>query len=290
LTHYPFELTDPRLNSPLPFIMAVNRIERHFPAHRHDFLEVSLVIEGSGEESVNGTVHKMEPGTLTMVLPFHIHELRAAPGTPLRLFNCMFSPEMLSGGMELERLKNRLLGDDGGRSSFVQLAGDSREQLTGLFRELMEEYEGGHELRHAMLRVKLAELMIRVERLRGGPPQQQETLQEQRDTPERIWRVLRHMHTHYREQLTLGGLADTFHFNRTYLSEQLAKHTGKSFLRLLHEIRLRHACSLLASSDMTVSAIAYEVGYGSSKTFFKAFLKYKGITPGAYREQAGERS
>ncbi|RAV01439.1 AraC family transcriptional regulator [Paenibacillus sp. YN15] len=286
MTTYPIQLTDPRLSSPLPVAVAIHKVERLFPAHRHDFLEISLVIGGYGEEVVNGAAHPMMPGTLSLVLPFHVHELRANPGQPLRLYNCMFGVEMLrSVGEELERLKERLL-EGSARRMFLQLSEAETGKLAALFEELREEYDQRRSLRSAMLKTRLTELLIRVDRLQNGGAEGQPE-QERPGMPEKVWKVVSYMHNRYQEQLSLSGLANTFHMNRTYLSEELRRHTGKSFLQLLHEIRLRQACALLASTDMTICAIAYEAGYGSSQTLHKAFLKYKGTTPGEYRGSLG---
>jgi AraC-like DNA-binding protein len=95
--------------------------------------------------------------------------------------------------------------------------------------------------------------------------------------------VITYIHSNFRESLSLTGLAEMFHFHSTHLSELIHKHTGQSFVRLLHEIRLRHACALLSSTEMKIADIAAEVGYGSTQTLFRAFHNYKGLSPQAYR-------
>lgn len=289
MTQYPFDLTDyPHVRDDFPFSIAIHKVEK-FPPHRHDFLEVSLVIKGRGEETVNGSVHPMQPGTLTLVLPYQVHELRSHPGAPLYLYNLMFSAELLSSSHgPLERLKEGLLGGEDERSCFAQLTPDRMGEYTAVFADMLDEFEHRRDYRTAYLKAKLSELMIRIDRLRTESGKGSGAGRQESDVPGRIWQVIRHMHSHYKEPLTLGGLAEIFHFNRTYLSEQIKKHTGKNFTGLLHEIRLRQACSLLLSSDMTVSGIAYEVGYGTAKTLFAAFLKYRGMTPGEYRSRSSQ--
>ncbi|WP_438445310.1 AraC family transcriptional regulator [Gorillibacterium sp. sgz5001074] len=293
MTKYPFDLTDYGLKNPsFPLTVDIHKVEK-FPAHRHDFLEVSLVIEGGGEETVNGRVHAMHPGTLTLVLPYQIHELRCSPGTPMRLYNIMFSAELLGGGMGLlEGLRERLLSGEDIRQSFLQLTREQADPLERIFAEMHAEYgKDGEPWKNGLLYAKLVELMVRVDRLREGAAGAGEAPGHPKaDAPDRIWQVIRHMHTHYRDPLTLAGLASVFHFNASYLSEQIKKHTGKNFVGMLHEIRLRHAGSLLAGTDMTVSAVAYEVGYGSAKTLFQAFVKYRGMTPGEFRSLWKPRS
>jgi AraC-like DNA-binding protein/mannose-6-phosphate isomerase-like protein (cupin superfamily) len=287
MTIYPYYFTDyHRLHPSFPFTIDIHRVDRSFPAHRHDFLEISLVIEGRGSETVNGVQHPMEPGTLTLVLPFQFHELHAEPGSPLKLYNCMFSAELLSGGHEYATgFKDLLLSQEDDRPTFFQLPPSKVDTITRIFQEMLSEFEGDHSWRNALLKAKLTESMILIDRFRTEFRKSETTaVEKRRDMPEAIWKVIHYMHMHYRDPLTLSVLVEAFHFNETYLSEQIKRYAGKNFVSLLHEIRLRHACSLLTSTEMTVSDIAYEVGYGSTKTLFKAFQKYKGVTPGTYRK------
>lgn len=47
--------------------------------------------------------------------------------------------------------------------------------------------------------------------------------------------------------------------------------------------RLMHACGLLRSSDLKISAVAHESGFGSSQRFFEVFRTRFAMTPVAYR-------
>ncbi|NOU90735.1 helix-turn-helix domain-containing protein [Paenibacillus sp. LMG 31460] len=287
MTIYPFYLTDyPRLLSSFPFTIDIHQIDTVFPSHRHDFLEISFVIEGRGTETVNGISHPMEPGTLTLILPYQFHQLQAEPGYPLRLYNCMFSAELLTASNEHQPgFMDILLSMQDDRPSSLNLSGPTADQFTRMLQELLVEYERSDKWRETLLKAKLTELLVNIDRLRNEL-KTAKTVQttEKGGRPNIVWTVIYYMHIHYREHLTLSALAEKFHFHETYLSEQIKKHAGQNFVQLLHDIRIRHACSLLVSTEMTIADIAYEVGYGSGKTLFKAFQERKGLTPGAYRK------
>ena len=55
----------------------------------------------------------------------------------------------------------------------------------------------------------------------------------------------------------------------------------------MNRIRIEKAATLLQGSDEKVISIAYEVGFGSLRTFNKVFLEQMGCTPSEYRKQAG---
>ena len=63
----------------------------------------------------------------------------------------------------------------------------------------------------------------------------------------------------------------------------LRQETGLSFSKYMEKIRLQYACNLLQNDDLTIEEIARQVGYGSDKSFRRAFKQIFGISPSAYR-------
>ena len=60
---------------------------------------------------------------------------------------------------------------------------------------------------------------------------------------------------------------------------------GYTFHEHLNILRLKYACRLLWTSDMTVKEIAFASGYSSVEYFQYAFKKTMRITPNQYRTQ-----
>lgn len=56
----------------------------------------------------------------------------------------------------------------------------------------------------------------------------------------------------------------------------------------LTEYRIKQACRLLRETTLSVSAIAYSVGFENNLYFSKAFRKQKGKSPSEYRESHSE--
>ena len=48
--------------------------------------------------------------------------------------------------------------------------------------------------------------------------------------------------------------------------------------------RLRHAARLLAEEDVSITDIAYDVGFGDLSNFVRTFHRAAGVSPGAFRE------
>ena len=64
-----------------------------------------------------------------------------------------------------------------------------------------------------------------------------------------------------------------------------ADGTG-SFLDYVHGLRIAKAEELLREGTLSVADVATSVGYGNALTMTRAFKRYVGTTPGAYRGEA----
>lgn len=86
--------------------------------------------------------------------------------------------------------------------------------------------------------------------------------------------------------LSLATIADELHLSRYYVSHIFADKIKTSFNDFINEMRIEEACRLLKSDGkLSTTEIAYEVGFGSIRTFNRAFLKHKGTTPRKFKTQ-----
>jgi AraC-like DNA-binding protein len=70
--------------------------------------------------------------------------------------------------------------------------------------------------------------------------------------------------------------------NRVTLYRKILSITGKTPLEFIRSIRLKRAAQLLEKSGMSISEIAYEVGFNNPKNFTKAFKEEFRILPSQY--------
>ena len=98
--------------------------------------------------------------------------------------------------------------------------------------------------------------------------------------------VVRHIRHRSTDGATLAGLAaragwSPFHLHRAFRA--MVRETPKQYtLRL----RLQQAATRLVSSDDSVLDVALGAGFNSHEVFTRAFRRYFGVTPKAYRAQA----
>jgi AraC-like DNA-binding protein len=85
--------------------------------------------------------------------------------------------------------------------------------------------------------------------------------------------------------LTIEAAAQRLAMTPRTLQRRLAE-TNDTFSQLVDEARLRTAQHYLADHTLTLGEISYLLGFHEPSTFQKAFRRWKGVTPGAWREQA----
>jgi len=286
MSHYPRYLIEyPNVSTTFPFYMY--KFKPKLPPitpHRHNFLELNLVLQGEGIETINGLQHRLQPGTMVLLLPYQIHEITYNIESKPFLYTCNFDIELLMDGTNA--------GDAGFSAIFtseyeaelpyVQLDEKEMQEMLRLFESMFEEYEGNLLWRNYRIKALLMEAIIRY--IRKQSPRHGIRSSSNPSLQKNVWPVIQYIHTNYQEPLTLQDLSKRFHFHTTHLSELIKQHVGQSFVHLLHEIRVRHACSLLRSTILPVSTISLEVGCGSLQTFSRIFRQLKGCTPVEYRK------
>jgi AraC-like DNA-binding protein len=101
-----------------------------------------------------------------------------------------------------------------------------------------------------------------------------------------IARALTALHHDLVRPWTVAGLAREAGLSRSTFAERFTALVGQSPMEYALGCRMRRAQGLLRTDRLTVEAVATQVGYGSSAALTAAFVRFVGMTPGAYRKQS----
>lgn len=100
-----------------------------------------------------------------------------------------------------------------------------------------------------------------------------------------IRRIQQYVAENIDQELSLLKLADTVHFNPSYLSRFYHQQTGERLQDFINRVRLENAAALLDGSPLPIKDIAQRCGYGSSKYFSKLFRQQYGLAPVEWRKR-----
>jgi AraC-like DNA-binding protein len=169
------------------------------------------------------------------------------------------------------------------RMVHAPISAETQSWLTSLVRVAVQETEQGSAGGETML-AKLAELMF-VEVIRkyidGLPNDSRGWLSGLRDR--HVGAALRVIHARPSETWTLDSLARDVGLSRSAFAERFVDFVGLPPMQYLARWRLQLAAHLLEGKGTSIAAAAAEVGYESEAAFNRAFKKFVGIPPGAWR-------
>jgi YesN/AraC family two-component response regulator len=89
---------------------------------------------------------------------------------------------------------------------------------------------------------------------------------------------------HFTEDLTLSQVARVASLTKFHFCRLFRQETGCSLKEHLQVVRIRRAIALLADPDLTVTEIAYAVGFNDLSHFDKVFRRIAGVPPREYRK------
>ena len=104
-----------------------------------------------------------------------------------------------------------------------------------------------------------------------------------------ITAAIQYISRHYREDITLGQVAEHVGVTQYYLSRQFNTEIGMSFPAYLTDLRMKKAKELLRQNRLSISEICTYIGYPNQAYFSKIFRKAEHMTPSAYRMRQKKR-
>ena len=95
--------------------------------------------------------------------------------------------------------------------------------------------------------------------------------------------VLEYIYKNY-ATVTLEDLSQQFKFNKFYMSKIIKSYTGKNFVNIVQEIKMRKAIELITYTNLSIDNISNAIGYTSTATFIRTFKKIYNLSPTEYRK------
>ena len=98
--------------------------------------------------------------------------------------------------------------------------------------------------------------------------------------------VISYIRENYQHSLTLGELAALAGMNEQYFCRFFKKALGKTPVSYINDFRIRHAATLLRTTELPVTEVCLESGFNNLGHFMKEFKKTTQLTPLQFRKQS----
>lgn len=101
----------------------------------------------------------------------------------------------------------------------------------------------------------------------------------------RLHKVKQFVDSHFSEPVSLELAAGVAGLEKTYFSRFFRRKTGLCFRDWLRRVRVKHAVDIMVARDLTVTEIAFMVGFQDLRTFERAVAKCTGLSPKAVKHK-----
>ncbi|MCR5487494.1 MAG: AraC family transcriptional regulator [Lachnospiraceae bacterium] len=251
-----------------------NQIEG-YEQHHHHALEIILCIENPYTVTTGGRDYCLNAGDILFIPPDMLHSISGGEGSRF-VFQIDLSP--LSVFMDFNAIEPILMNP-----LFLDRSSHLYDSITAHLKEITDIYFQNPN----MWELSIFSILLKLFTELG-----QDNF-EQKDSfrpdsggymvnYEKFASLLKHIDTHYSEDLTLDWAANYAGFSKYHFLRLFKEYTGTTYHDHLSHKRIQAAQQLL-STDETVSNIASYTGFNNLTSFCRCFKKYTGMSPSEYR-------
>ena len=112
----------------------------------------------------------------------------------------------------------------------------------------------------------------------------EELFESKRVAKDYVRQTVKMIHSQYGNAIRVADIAEKLSLSRSYLYKIFKEETGYSIKDYILEVKMNRACELLANPSLSITEIAYSVGYQDPLNFSGAFKKIYHMSPTDYRK------
>lgn len=260
--------------------------------HRHNETQITYVIRGAGTLVAGNTMRPFNPGDLFIIGANQPHLFKNNP--------TYFEKD---SGLNIHSL-NIYFDSKGNLNSLLQLPEMSmiKKFIESSSQGLQASSENTSTLRDYISRIKqlnqgyrlatFIEILQTMSKLRDWKYLSSQQIEQPISDYEglRMNDIYQYTMKNYSDNITLDEIATIIHLTPQSFCRYFRKHTLKTYMNFLNEVRVNEACKRFMDNDFnSISAIAYQTGFNNVSTFNRVFKSIIGISPSVYIYQLRKR-
>ena len=247
--------------------------------HRHREFQITYIVKGSGAFMLGNLIRPCLEDQIFLIKPNDPHlffkDERITTPSEIHVIHLFFSLEKLRPFFdmaEMQAIKSLLYSLDASKllparfavplkELFLPLATDGGPskliKLLQLFKALVEQQDQFISMYSGLSKVNFPDA--------DGL---------------RINTVIKYTLENYKRNITIEEIAAVVHLTPTAFCKFFKKHTQKTFVSFLNEIRIESACQLLVNKKVeSIAETAYRCGFNTAVHFNRVFLQVMKVSP-----------
>ena len=262
----------------LPSYLKKHYQNLHTP-HRHSFYHLVLFTKGKGTHTIDFEKFQVKPFQIYFMKPGQVHSWHfenEMDGYVVH-FNASLFSTFLQNGHYLAQFS---FFKGNAADSVCQLPVSIHTQITQLFESMLAEINGGKEQNVDVIRLRLLELFILIDR--SCTSKKARSIPRQKLTLLNSFQQL--IDNNYKTLKLPKEYAELLYVTPNHLNALCQDLLGKTAGDLIRDRVLLEAKRLLTNADLNVAQIAYELNFQDNSYFNRFFKKEVGMTPEEFRK------
>ena len=247
--------------------------------HYHEDIEIMTVKEGDVMYVVNGREVLLHKGDTIVVNSNQIHYNMTVNGGTAKYVICVLHPGILSNSVAVDLQAIKPITENPDLPFFrFRYINEYTEEMRKLVLSLPD-------IRHDPFAVtmKFFQIWSIVRKQAESWGATEETVSDPR--MQSFKAMMHFISNNYQNQITLGSIAESGNISKSLCNTLFHQYVGESPISYLMHLRCRKVAELLRASDMSMSEIAAQTGFGGVSYMSETFKKFFEKSPREYRKQ-----
>ncbi len=241
--------------------------------HQHvsDY-QLQLIYSGEAEILINDNRIKAKKGDLVLVKKNDFHSFTVLSSSGMDTLEMKFIADNEELSSLIDKFSN-IITDDG--------------EFFRLFSEIVVEGQYKHLRYKEMSTILLQRCLILMERENFGdkgynPLSNNIPTQQNHKNSPVVAAVTEYIYRNLDKKITMYDIATGSGYNRDYLYRIIRKELGISTVNYVNKIKLSEAKKMIQHTELSISEIAWNLGYESIQYFSRLFKEETGMSPSDY--------
>ncbi|ACL75363.1 AraC family transcriptional regulator [Ruminiclostridium cellulolyticum] len=260
---------------------ALNLTEFHMPPHTHNRCEIMYVVSGNCVVSAKKEMITLKKNQFIFLDQNVSHCLYIKSGTPCTILNLEFLCSPNKGGIDLNEMLNNsetYRGFIDRKEDFLVL--NDNGKVGYALKDLISELEKKKSSDQFLLRILFFRMLVEFTRNIGQDSHYLGSLH--------LRKAQKYINEHLYEDLNVEMIAEYTGINHSYLQTLFSKQFNCGIIAYVNKLRMEHAAFLLNNSNMSITDMAFHLGYNSRQHFGYIFEKHYNMSPQQYRKLKGQ--
>ncbi|MDC7241362.1 MAG: AraC family transcriptional regulator [Spirochaetales bacterium] len=252
------------------------RYDSGISPHYHPDYQLQLIYSGDGISHLNGEEFSLTKGSIMLIPMGSTHDYHVHSKEGMKTLELKFTTEDEEMIHLLSQLSTMMTDSENKLFEIM-----SRIVLEGQRKDFYYKQMSHALLLECILTLYRMEKKMLIPVFEGGP-RHYEKNPDRLDLMDRVDEFIA-MNIH--KKISLGELSKYCGYNQEYIYRHIRKKTGMSAIGYVNNRKFERSKQMIIHTDLSLSEIAWNLGFETLQYFSRFFKEHAGISPSAYSQK-----